>query len=83
MQFTVVSLYWLIKVANGQKFISTKIANDFKWTVQGHEFKYSPRLLKNEGCNMILGGDWLRSCTLIELDYTNMSFTVTFDGERV
>lgn len=32
---------------------------------------------------MILGGDWLRFCTPIELDYANMSITVTLNGERV
>lgn len=32
---------------------------------------------------MILGGDWLRYCTSIELDYANMSITVNLDGERV
>lgn len=72
-----------MRVANGQKLVSTKRATDFKWVVQGHEFQYSPRLLKNEGCEMILGGDWLRFCTPSELDYSNMSFTVTLKGERV
>lgn len=32
---------------------------------------------------MILGGDWLRFCTPIELDYATMSITVTLNGERV
>lgn len=73
----------MVRVANGQKLISTKRATDFKWTVQGHEFQYSPRLLKNEGCDMNLGGDWLRFCTPIELDYANMSVIVTLQGERV
>lgn len=73
----------LVKVANGQKLVSTKRATDFKWKVQGHEFQYYPRLLRNEGCDMILGGDWLRFCTPIELDYKNMKFTVTWNGKRV
>lgn len=44
----------LVRVANGQKLVSTRRATDFKWQVQGHEFQYYPRLLK--GCDMILGG---------------------------
>lgn len=73
----------LVRVANGQKLVTTKRATDFKWTVQGHDFQYSPRLLKNVGCDMMLGGDWLRFCTPIELDYANMKFTVTLNGKRV
>ncbi|KAK6150060.1 hypothetical protein DH2020_017585 [Rehmannia glutinosa] len=40
-------------------------------------------VLKNEGCDMILGGDWLKSCTPIELDYEKMTFTVSLMGKRV
>lgn len=32
---------------------------------------------------MILGGDWFRFCSPIELDYTNMCITVSLNGERV
>lgn len=73
----------LVRVANGQKLVSTRRAADFKWVIQGHELQYSPRLLRNKGCDMILGGDWLRFCTPIELDYDTMSITVTLKGERV
>lgn len=63
--------------------VSTKRATYFKWKVQGHAFQYSPMLLKIEGCDMILGQDWLKFCIPIELDYSNMRFTVTLHGERV
>ncbi|KAK6149080.1 hypothetical protein DH2020_016605 [Rehmannia glutinosa] len=65
----------LVKVANGQRMVSAKKAHNFKWKMQGQEFTYSLRLLENEGCDLILGGDWLKSCTPIELDYDNMTFT--------
>ncbi|KAK6121531.1 hypothetical protein DH2020_044722 [Rehmannia glutinosa] len=63
--------------------VSSKRVNDFKWMMQGHEFTYSLMLLENEGCDLILGGDWLKSCTPIELDYDKMTFTVTFMGRRI
>ncbi|KAK6119956.1 hypothetical protein DH2020_046304 [Rehmannia glutinosa] len=73
----------LVKVANGQRLVSTCRAKGFTWTMQGHTFTYPLRLLQNEGCDMILGGDWLKSCTPIELDYDQMTFTVTLLGKRV
>ncbi|KAK6163811.1 hypothetical protein DH2020_000675 [Rehmannia glutinosa] len=73
----------LVKVANGQRLVSTSIADEFTWTMQGHRFTYPLRVLKNEGCDMILGGDWLKFCTPIELDYERMTFIVTLCGKRV
>ncbi|KAK6132617.1 hypothetical protein DH2020_033647 [Rehmannia glutinosa] len=73
----------LVKVANGQTMVSTQRARGFKWNMQGHTFTYSPRVLKNEGCDMILGWDWLKSCTPIELDYEKMTFTVTMKWRKV
>lgn len=51
--------------------------------MQEHKFCYSLRLLEIEGCDLILGGDWLRSCTPIELDYEKMTCTVTFMDQRI
>ncbi|KAK6125713.1 hypothetical protein DH2020_040546 [Rehmannia glutinosa] len=73
----------LVRVANGQRMVSSYKATSFQWTMQGHLFTYSLRLLDNEGCDLILGGDWLKACTSIELDYENMTFTVTSKGKRV
>ncbi|KAK6119541.1 hypothetical protein DH2020_046708 [Rehmannia glutinosa] len=73
----------LVKVANGQRLVSSQKATDFSWDMQGYNFTYSLRLLENEGCDLILGGDWLKSCTPIELDYDKMTFTVNLKGRRV
>ncbi|KAK6136072.1 hypothetical protein DH2020_030177 [Rehmannia glutinosa] len=72
----------LVKVANGRLVSSYKVEG-FTWKMQGHSFTYSLRVLQNEGCDLILGGDWLKSCTPIELDYDKMTFTVTLLGRRV
>ncbi|KAH6809268.1 hypothetical protein C2S51_027051 [Perilla frutescens var. frutescens] len=73
----------MVKVSNGQKLVSNAQAKYFSWGVQGHQFNYSLRVLQIEGYDLILGGDWLRSCTPIELDYKNMTFTVTQKGQRI
>lgn len=73
----------LIKVANGQKMISSKRVSGFQWNMQQHQFTYAPRILATEGCDLSLGGDWLKSCTPVELDYDKMTFTVTSKGKRV
>lgn len=73
----------LVKVANGQKLVSSQQVKPFSWEMQGHKFSYPLRLLENEGCGLILGGDWLKSCTAIELDYAKMTFTVNLMGKRV
>ncbi|KAH6769439.1 hypothetical protein C2S51_014775 [Perilla frutescens var. frutescens] len=66
----------LVKVANGNRMVSSTRVNGFQWTMQGHQFTYSPRTLSTEGCDLILRGDWLKACTPIELDYDKMTFTV-------
>ncbi|KAK6127369.1 hypothetical protein DH2020_038880 [Rehmannia glutinosa] len=53
----------LVKVANGQRLVSSQKAEDFTWEMQGNNFAYSLRLLKNKGCDLILGGDWLKART--------------------
>lgn len=73
----------LVKVANGQRMVSDKRVDCFKWNIQQREFCYSLRLLETDCCDLILGGDWLKSCTPIGLDYEKMTITVTLAGEKV
>ncbi|CAA0833666.1 Unknown protein, partial [Striga hermonthica] len=65
----------LVKVANGQRMVSSHIVEDFKWGMQNHPFTHSLRVLQHEGCDLILGGDWLKACTPIELDYNRMTIS--------
>ncbi|CAA0833020.1 Unknown protein, partial [Striga hermonthica] len=73
----------VVKVASGQKLKSSYIADNFTWRMQGSNITYPLRLLQSEGCDVILGGDWLRSCTPIELDYKAMTVTVSIGGKRI
>ncbi|KAH6761080.1 hypothetical protein C2S51_018029 [Perilla frutescens var. frutescens] len=72
----------LILVANGQRLVSTSHAEEFGWEVQGHKLTHSLRLLQHEGCDVILGGDWLKACTPIELDYKKMAVTINCGGKK-
>ncbi|KAH6792935.1 hypothetical protein C2S52_003412 [Perilla frutescens var. hirtella] len=73
----------LIKVANGHRLISEQAIEDVTWEMQGHSFQHSPRILQNEGYDLILGGDGLKACTPIELDYDKMVVTVKYGGKKV
>ncbi|CAA0822266.1 Unknown protein, partial [Striga hermonthica] len=72
-----------VKVANGQKLISHLQATDLSWDMQGQEVTHSLRVLQIEGSDIILGGDWLRTCTPIELDYNTMTVTINLKGKKV
>ncbi|KAK6121452.1 hypothetical protein DH2020_044798 [Rehmannia glutinosa] len=65
----------LVKVANGQRMVSSQRAKGFSWKMQGHAFTY-PRVLQNEGCDLILGGDRLKSRTPIEFYVMPFCFKV-------
>ncbi|KAK6164307.1 hypothetical protein DH2020_001171 [Rehmannia glutinosa] len=43
----------LVKVANGQRMVSSQRAKGFSWKMQGHTFAYPLRVLQNEGCDLI------------------------------
>lgn len=73
----------VIRVANGQRLISDKIAAGFSWDIQGHTFTYPLRLLQNEGCDIILGGDWLKARTPIKYDYDRIIVTIRLNGKKV
>lgn len=73
----------LVKVANGQQMRSDKRVDSFTWNMHEHQFCHTFRLLDTDCCDLILGGDWLKSCTPIELDYDHMVITVNLGGERV
>lgn len=60
--------------------VSSKLIKGFNCNIQQQSFTYSPRVLATEDCDLILGGDWLKSCTPVELDYDKMTMAVTQKG---
>lgn len=71
-----------IRVANGQKLLNSYLARDFTWEVQGGTYSHSLRLLQNEGCDIILGCDWIKAHTPVEFDYERMRVTARLNGKK-
>ncbi|KAG8371792.1 hypothetical protein BUALT_Bualt13G0125000 [Buddleja alternifolia] len=73
----------LISVADGKKIVSNTICPDFSWDIQGSKFTYPMRLIKLGGCDVVLGGDWLRLHSLVEFDYHKMRLTICKNGKEL
>ncbi|KAH6776901.1 hypothetical protein C2S51_008213 [Perilla frutescens var. frutescens] len=73
----------LIKVANGQRLFSSSRVGNFGWQMQGVELQHSLRLLQHEDCDVILGGDWLKARSPIELDYELITVTIRWMGKKL
>ncbi|KAL0382471.1 UNVERIFIED_CONTAM: hypothetical protein Scaly_0534400 [Sesamum calycinum] len=52
-------------------------------TVSDQKFNYPLRVIKLGGCNVVLGGDWLRKHKPVEYNYEDMKVTVARDGKRL
>lgn len=63
--------------------VSSSVVSDFIWSIQDHSFSYPLRLLQNDGCDIILGGDWLKACTPIKYDYDKMIVTLRVNGKKI
>lgn len=57
-----------INVAGGGILSSHQICHNFT-SMQGHTFTYTIRLIKLGGYQMVVGGDWLKTFGVIELDH--------------
>lgn len=73
----------LIKVANGEKMVNTKMVSDFAWKIQDIGFKHPLRLLQHDGYDIILGGDWQTSCNPVEFDHFKRIVTVKLNRKKV
>ncbi|KAG8376035.1 hypothetical protein BUALT_Bualt09G0021800 [Buddleja alternifolia] len=73
----------LISVADGNKIVSRTICPDFSWDIQGSKFTYPMRLIKLGGCDVVLGGDWLRLHSPVEFDYHKMRLTICNNGKKL
>lgn len=63
--------------------VSSHLAADFPWDLQGTICTHSLRLLQNEGCDIILGCDWIKANTPVKFDYDRMRVTVKREGKKV
>ncbi|KAG8372812.1 hypothetical protein BUALT_Bualt12G0106000 [Buddleja alternifolia] len=73
----------LISVADGNKMVSRTVCPDFTWEIQGTKFTYPMRIIKLGGCDVVLGGDWLRNHSPVEFDYQKMKLTICKNGKKL
>ncbi|KAG8382321.1 hypothetical protein BUALT_Bualt05G0065300 [Buddleja alternifolia] len=73
----------LISVADGNKMVSRTVCSDFTWEIQGTKFTYPMRIIKLGGCDVVLGGDWLRNHSPVEFDYQKMKLTICKNGKKL
>ncbi|KAG8369122.1 hypothetical protein BUALT_Bualt15G0118400 [Buddleja alternifolia] len=73
----------LISVADGNKIVSRTFCPDFTWEIQGTKFTYPMRIIKLGGCDVVLGGGWLRQHSPVEFDYHKMKLTICKNGKRL
>ncbi|KAL0459116.1 UNVERIFIED_CONTAM: hypothetical protein Slati_0538800 [Sesamum latifolium] len=66
----------MFSVADGRKLISRTYCPEFKLEIQGNTFICPVRIIKLGGCDVMLGGDWLRKKSLVKFDYENMKITI-------
>lgn len=59
----------VVMVANGAKMVTDTKCDALKFSLQGEEFLKDMRLLEVQGCDMILGIDWLTSLGPMMVDW--------------
>jgi len=73
-----------VQVANGGVFWSQHTCYNCEYTIQGEKFIGDFKVLQLSGYDIILGADWLKQFSPIELDFIQMSMTITRSkGHRV
>ncbi|KAL4281132.1 hypothetical protein GQ457_03G012130 [Hibiscus cannabinus] len=70
-----------ITVANGEKLFRTAKSNHVTCKMQGYEFQHDFRVLNLGGSDMVLGVDWLRDYSPIEMNFQTMTLKF-FKGDQ-
>ncbi|KAG8375502.1 hypothetical protein BUALT_Bualt10G0106500 [Buddleja alternifolia] len=73
----------IVSVVDGSKMVSRLECHDFSWSTQNHNFIYPIRVIKLGGCDMVLGGNWLRQNSSVEFDYHKIKLTISRNGKKL
>ena len=68
-----------VKVADGSELICNKFILGCDWVTQGHEFKTDFKVIKLGVYDAILGLDWLKQHSPMQIDWRLQHLTVTTD----
>ncbi|XP_026384181.1 uncharacterized protein LOC113279725 [Papaver somniferum] len=73
----------LVTVANGEKTVSTGICPQLTWSMRGHQFVESLRILPLGGCDIVLGEDWLRTLGDVLFNFSKLSISFKYKGKKI
>ncbi|KAL0409740.1 UNVERIFIED_CONTAM: hypothetical protein Sradi_1908400 [Sesamum radiatum] len=73
----------VVSVADGYKMMSKVICPELSWEIQGFQFTYPVRTLKLGGCDFVLGCDWLGAHNPVELDFDQLTVTISQKDGKV
>ncbi|GKC59522.1 putative mitochondrial protein, partial [Tanacetum coccineum] len=72
-----------VTVAEGNKMISEYMVYDFRWSIQGYQFKIDVMLLPLGGCEMVLGIQWLSTLGNIQWNFHELVMKFVYEGKNV
>lgn len=72
-----------VKVADGAELLCVQEIPHCQWFVQGHEFTTTFKVLPLGHYDVILGYDWLKAHSPMEVDWDSKSMVVSDKGWRV
>ncbi|XP_074297855.1 uncharacterized protein LOC141628647 [Silene latifolia] len=72
-----------VSVANGEKFMTSKVCKGFKWLLHGIEFTTDVMVVPLGGCEMVLGVQWLSSLGPVVWDFDQLKIEFMYQGKRV
>ena len=72
-----------VAAANGSKMKSESACLSCDYIIQGHQFQSDFRLLEVQGCDVVLGTDWIFAHSLVGLNLKSKEFSITNDSTIV
>nr|GEU73192.1 putative mitochondrial protein [Tanacetum cinerariifolium] len=72
-----------VTVAKGNKMVSQYTVYNFKWSIQGYQFKIDVMLLPLGGCEMVLGIQWLSTLGNIQWNFHDLVMRFVYEGQKV
>lgn len=71
-----------VMVADGTMMHSKAVCKNFEWQMQGTDFKADMRVLPLQGCDMVLGIQWLSTLGPITWDFQNLCMEFHLNGKK-
>jgi hypothetical protein len=72
-----------VKVAGGGTLTSSFMAQNCKFTVEGHKFETNFRILELQGADVILGVNWFKQHNPVTFDFLERKLTIGVQGKLI